>query len=244
MWQGISVKEAWHDLRNEPCTLFDEPIVERLFSPPPKARKRSTILSLADQPNDSAADLEHTMKVHGSMKYFAAFALVVACCPAIAQEKVKKPVKAELAATMPKTERLEVEFKVKMLELELKLAHIATEQVRVEHRRVEQHLKALESEADPREREAAELHLQQVALEVQSHEVKMEMARLRLEQAKAYLKVHAVPMVKKHAGEGEYPVPVKIEVDDDSDVMIIRGPKASVEKMKKLLEKTIQATKK
>jgi hypothetical protein len=175
--------------------------------------------------------------------WFAALAVALVACPVVAQEKGKKQANAVQSVHEAKHERVEAEFKVKMLELELKLQHLATEQARIELRKVEQHLKAAKNEAGPRELEEMQLQMEQVALEVHSHEVKAEMAKLQLQFAKLYLERHAGTPAKKPVSKGEQPVPVKIEVDDDAGAIIIRGPQAGVAKIQAWIEKATHAKK-
>ncbi len=127
---------------------------------------------------------------------------------------------------------VEAEFEVRMHELELKILQRAVDEAKIESEKSQLHLKTAQEQGNAREIEFAKLQLKQSGIRVETHEMKAEMASLSLARAKArmeHLRSALTEMPENRAR-------VQLEYVEDSDVIIVRGTKKSVDKIKALIE--------
>lgn len=155
----------------------------------------------------------------------AAMSCLLLCLPVRAQEP---------GAADPdlRTQLAEAEFDVSMHELELKMSELSMDEAVMESAKVELQLKAAQVQQDSHQVGHVKLELKQAAIRVEMRKVELLMVRLQLEQAKvrlAHLRTAA-------AEQPEEPSPVKVEYVDNLDVLILRGEKKNVQRIKALIE--------
>jgi hypothetical protein len=129
---------------------------------------------------------------------------------------------------------------LKMHELEVAVSMHAIEEAEVEVGKAKTNLSSIQMRArsgkdDEKDRiEFATLEVKQAQIRAEMKRLQSEMTQVQLELAKArfeYLKVSLSQTQRRK------PLPVKFEVVDDLDAIVIRGSKEGVGKMKSLIER-------
>jgi hypothetical protein len=124
---------------------------------------------------------------------------------------------------------------VKMHELELAMSERAVEEATLEYEKLKLRVEAAEEQGNSRELGFAKLELEQATIGVEMRKIQSEMARLRIKAARAGLEHRRAALTGKPGKSGK-PTPVRLEYVDDLDVVVIRGAKESVDKIKALIE--------
>lgn len=127
---------------------------------------------------------------------------------------------------------MEAEFDVKMHEIGLAISELAVEAAKLEIDKVEEHVAAAQRREDPNPRALAHHELGQARIRFEMQKLQLEMKSLELERARARMQIR-----KSHsAGKNEKRHQVRVEYVDDLDIVILRGPKEAVDKIKTLIE--------
>lgn len=127
---------------------------------------------------------------------------------------------------------VEAEFEVRMHELESEMSQRVIEEAKIEMEKSRLNLTFAQEKGDAREIEFAKLQLKQSEIRVETHKMKSEMAHLGFKRARArmeYLRSALTATPEKRAR-------VELEYVEDSEVVIVRGPKKSVDKIRALIE--------
>jgi hypothetical protein len=129
---------------------------------------------------------------------------------------------------------VEAALDVKMHQLELKVAELGVNEATIEIEKIKLHFEAAKEQEDSREAAHLNLELKQAAIRVEVRKVESEMARFRIELAKTSLEHLRATLSEKPKKRTR----VQLEyIDDvDSDIVVIRGAKRHVEKIKALIE--------
>jgi cell division protein FtsB len=127
---------------------------------------------------------------------------------------------------------MEAEFDVRMHEIELAMSEHAVEEAKVEIEKVGEHVVAAQRQREPSQRALASLELEQARIRLAMQKLRSEMARLNLERTKARLQVKKSTVTEKPKKRHR----VQLEYVDDLDVVIIRGSKEGVDKIRALIE--------
>lgn len=145
---------------------------------------------------------------------------------------------------------LEAESNLRMHELEVASSNFAIEEAEVDVAKAQANLNSVQSRARS-EKEDARAEIEYSSLEVKQAEIRVEMMRLESEMKRAQLKLAGAryeylkkalignekkPETKKREqNQKPKPIPVRFEIVDDVDVIVVRGPKVGVEKLKALI---------
>lgn len=134
----------------------------------------------------------------------------------------------------------DAEIEVKMHELKHAMSERAVAEGTVEVEKFRIRVAVANDQSSSREMEHAKLELRQAEIRLEMQKLQAEMASLETERAKARLQLIRALV----NGKPDKPAQVRLEYVDDLDVVIIRGAKESVDKVKALIETAETAKKK
>lgn len=129
-------------------------------------------------------------------------------------------------------QRVETEFDLKMHELEFAMSERAVDEASIEVEKAELNLKHAQKQAASDRVEFAKLELKQAHIALDMQKLRSEMSRLTIQRAKTKLQIKKSGIIEK----SEKRTPVHLEYDDDSDIVIIRGARDAVDRIKALIE--------
>ena len=146
----------------------------------------------------------------------------------------------DAAAGERRLELLAAESDLKMHELELAVSRHSITEAEVEVGKAKTNLRSLQvgiksGKSDDEDRiEFATLEVKQAQIRVEMKKLQSKMTEVQLELAKARFAHLKVTLAQTKQGQ---PLPVKFEVVDDLNAIVIRGSKEGVAKMKSLIER-------
>jgi hypothetical protein len=141
---------------------------------------------------------------------------------------------AETHARKSRLQRIDAEFHLRMGELQLKMAELAESEAKVELEKIELHLQAVKEQGSARDAAHVQMELKQAAIRLEMRSTETEIARLRIEHAKA--RFEANEALQASDKDEHKPTAVRLESVEGLDVVIIRGSKKSVEKVRAVIE--------
>ena len=167
---------------------------------------------------------------------------------------VKHQTTSETSQKKWEMQQIEIEFELKKLEIEAAIAETTAEEAETHIAMAELQLAKARDSGEGYSVAAAEIQLKQAQIRARGQRLRTEIARLNLERAK----VHVGPLLqsgkpeethetkaatqaksrgkRKRGGKKSKAVPVQLEVVEGAEAVIIRGPKASIERLRKLIE--------
>ncbi len=161
-------------------------------------------------------------------------------CVLLAGNTIGDEPEADRAASERDLQLLDAESDLKLHELEVAVSQRAIEEAEVEIGKAKANLNSLKMRVrrgnkDEQDRiEFAMLEVRQAEIRTEMMRLQTEMKKVQLARAKArweHLKADVKPEQKRE------PIPVKFEIDDDLDEIVIRGSKEGVARMKSLIER-------
>ena len=147
----------------------------------------------------------------------------------------------DVAARERDLQLLDAESDLKMHELEVAVSKHAIEEAEVEVGKAKANLNTIMMRAhsgnhDEKARiESSTLEVKQTQIRAEIKRLQSEMTQVQLELAKARYDHLKVILQQKQKRE---PLPVKFEIVDDLDAIVIRGSKEGVEKLKSLIQRS------
>ena len=162
------------------------------------------------------------------------------CVPFPAKVQGDEP-DTDAAARERHLQMLTAESDLKMHELEFAVSKHAIEEAEVEVGKAKTNLSSIQMRARSGNPEAkagiefATLEVKQAQIRAEMKRLQSEMTQIQLELAKA--RFDHLKVVLKQNKKRE-PLPVKFEIVDDLDAIVVRGSKEGVEKLKSLIERS------
>lgn len=150
--------------------------------------------------------------------------------------------------------RLDLEFELKRLELESQIAIATAEDAQAMVSLAELQLARARENGEGYGVAAAEIELQRAKIRTKAQQLRREVASLQLERAKTHVKREFENMDKKSRAKATAPwpmperdepltkpVPVQFEVLEGAKSVLIRGPRASVQRVRQMMEAAAKA---
>ncbi len=146
------------------------------------------------------------------------------------------PGDSEVPAREARPQLVEAEFDVEMHEIEFAMSERAVEEAQIEVKKAEVNVRGAEILAKKLGRldqvELAKLEVKQAQIRLEMQRLRSKLARLNIERARARLQLKKPLLTEKRAKRTQ----VQLEYVDDLDIIVIRGPRSGVNKIKALIE--------
>ena len=144
------------------------------------------------------------------------------------------PASAKHAELEHQSHLAHLESELQSRELNRVMAELEIAEMEVEIEKIKHLLAAAEKQGDEKEMRLVSLELKQAEIRLKMRHVQVQLADVNIHRAKRQLELIHSKKTKKQPS-GPKPTPVHIEADNELDIVIIRGPKTSVQKIQAML---------